>query len=1082
MSGILLFTDPHFGANGNSQLIRDSQTKFFDEVFFPYIKSNDIRQVICCGDFFDTRTSVDVNTLNYGKKFLERFRDINCNLTIVLGNHDIYFKDHRKVNSLNPIAKNMPNIEIIWEKPVVRVFNSKLWLLMPWVTQEDKAGIAEYLERTDIDYCAGHFDIIGFEMTKGHTAEKGMSVKDFSKFKQVYSGHYHKPQTQGNITYIGSLYQMNWGDSGQTHGFWHINGDSKFITNDVSSRFVKIRDSEIKNIKTNDIVRVYMDNTDTEKDIKTRVDQISKITPNVEVIMVPTISGDDAETIEHSADKNITQLIDEYVDTISLPADLKSSRLKNITKMIYQDACVKLGGVTEDIHSDTGRLVFEEITLKNFKAFGNKVSKVSFKSGTVTRIVGINGAGKSTIIDAIFTCLYGKSMHGVNLTELVNDTNRKECLLTVTFSKGGKSYRIERGIAPARLDIFIDGVKKDAAAKKSDDQEFIEELIGMRRHTFRNVIVLSEDLSQYFMELEASEQRSIVEELLNVRIFTIMQTVLKEYSSEINSIKASEKLNIVKAQERLNSETLSYTQRKSMAEQLHNKRNESIREAKEKLLTLEVEKEMLESVTGDKASLELEFDDINIHVENLKLKKQRIEQSVLDYGKAQAAKETAIALQSMAHNRAASEEQVINGSIDKKRQEIETLKTKIDEYEKIIYGLGDPAFSVHRMEEECSSLQSSIADTKIRIKETQNISDLIDAGKCPTCGREDFETEEYETVEKLPEFKTRLAALEKELVTYKNSLSSYEKDVQTLVFTEKLLKEAKTNLGIRKEELDILLRKVSIAMEVSSAELIKLEEANSIELPEYPNVDTVEISRKITDGIVKLSEINSQINAIDQASYKLELVNSQLLQYKQQLDKSTKEIPPPIPQVTELDIFKNDITDAQKNVDKAEMQEKYLVIIKKDILSDSGIKSHIVTAYLPYLNSRINYYLDLFDLPIRFDFDGSLEPKITARYNEECSFMRFSAGQRNRINLAIAMAFSDLARRKSTIHSNALFMDEVLDAHLDEAGANAVLDIIKQKAVSEGMCVFLASHRPRGMEGFDAELLIERTGGFSNIC
>jgi DNA repair exonuclease SbcCD ATPase subunit len=179
-------------------------------------------------------------------------------------------------------------------------------------------------------------------------------------------------------------------------------------------------------------------------------------------------------------------------------------------------------------------LKIEKIRWRNFLSTGNTFTEVDLLRHNTTLITGENGAGKTTMLDALTFVLFGKPYRNINIPQLVNSINEKDCLVEIWFSVGGSSYQVRRGLAPKVFEIFKDGKLVDVCANSKDYQKVLEEqILKFNQKSFCQVVILGSTNYVPFMRLTAADRRSIVESLLDISIFSTMNVLLKERQATI---------------------------------------------------------------------------------------------------------------------------------------------------------------------------------------------------------------------------------------------------------------------------------------------------------------------------------------------------------------------------------------------------------------------------------------------------------------------------------------------------------------------------------------------------------------------
>ena len=179
-------------------------------------------------------------------------------------------------------------------------------------------------------------------------------------------------------------------------------------------------------------------------------------------------------------------------------------------------------------------ILFEKIRWKNFLSTGNQYTEISFTEHPTNLIIGTNGAGKSTLLDALTFSLFGKPFRKINKPQLVNTVNEKDCNVEVEFSIGNTKWKVVRGIKPNVFEIFRDGNALNQSAAALDQQKWFEQnVIKMNYKSFTQIVILGSSTFVPFMQLTATNRRDVIEDLLDIRIFSSMNNLMKDKIREV---------------------------------------------------------------------------------------------------------------------------------------------------------------------------------------------------------------------------------------------------------------------------------------------------------------------------------------------------------------------------------------------------------------------------------------------------------------------------------------------------------------------------------------------------------------------
>lgn len=353
MSKLVILGDTHIGARSDSLHFHKYFEKFYSESFIPFLLENNITTVIQLGDLFDRRKYINFLSLTESRRYLfDVLKENNINLITLLGNHDLYWKESLTVSSTNLLLKDYDNILIIDTPQEIKIDNISLCII-PWICKENYQECIDIINSSKSHVCFGHFEISGFSMYRGVESHGGLDSSIFDKFDSTFSGHYHHRSTKGNITYVGTPYEMTWQDYNDPRGFHVYDLETRkltFIENEFNM-FHKISYDDtliteqnngytdpniLKNFREK-YVKVVVKNKTNPYLFDTFISALYSVNP-IDVTIIEDIYEileEDFESIDEAEDT--LTILGKYIDNVKT-ADIDSSRLKSIMRGLYEQA------------------------------------------------------------------------------------------------------------------------------------------------------------------------------------------------------------------------------------------------------------------------------------------------------------------------------------------------------------------------------------------------------------------------------------------------------------------------------------------------------------------------------------------------------------------------------------------------------------------------------------------------------------------------------------------------------------------------------------------------------------------------
>ena len=346
---IALITDTHWGVRNDSTHFLDYFQNYYENEFFPKLEKEGITTIIHLGDIVDRRKYINYVTLRRMKDvFIDECEKRGIDLHVIVGNHDVPFKDTNEYNSMNELFDNTS--VNYYSKPKTVSFDGHDILLMPWINNQNYDHAIETMDKTTAQVMFGHLEIAGCLMNVGMPNPHGMKVSDFDKFDLVCSGHFHHKSTTKNVEYLGCPYELTWADFNDAKGFHIYNTETRdleFIRN-PNSMFKKVFYSDDN--KTVDevldfgfdgykgvYVKVIKQTVDNPYWFDLFMDKLYKADPIHIQIVEDHLNLDleDDEDIVNEA-KDIMTIMSKYID--SYPETVPKVKLDQLMKELYNEA------------------------------------------------------------------------------------------------------------------------------------------------------------------------------------------------------------------------------------------------------------------------------------------------------------------------------------------------------------------------------------------------------------------------------------------------------------------------------------------------------------------------------------------------------------------------------------------------------------------------------------------------------------------------------------------------------------------------------------------------------------------------
>ena len=439
-------------------------------------------------------------------------------------------------------------------------------------------------------------------------------------------------------------------------------------------------------------------------------------------------------------------------------------------------------------------ITFKKIRWKNFLSTGNQWTEVLLDEHRNTMIIGTNGAGKSTILDALTFSLFNKPFRKINKPQLVNSVNEKDCQVEVEFDIKNKEYKIVRGLKPAKFEIWIDGELQDQDASAVDQQKKLEQnILKLNFKSFTQIVILGSSTFVPFMQLPTAHRREVIEDLLDIKIFSSMNVLIKDKIRSIREETRTLELKRDSLKDKLKMQ-------KEFIEQIEQSSKNDIKEKKEQIKNIAEEANKY-IITNTRLVEEIDdLERVNVWTPDT-LKKLTSLRTKIQTKRETVNEETVFfndhsvcptCTQSIEEEFRLNRIGTLNASIEKLNEGLTDLDSKIEEEEK-------RESQYNELSKEVTSLNNEVSQNTVRVsglqRQCRNLESEIQRITDQLANR----NSEHE---KLNDFNETLQGVYEDLATKTESVQNHD-------FAYSLLKDGGVKTKIIKQYLPLINKQVN---------------------------------------------------------------------------------------------------------------------------------------------------------------------------------------------------------------------------------------------------------------------------------
>lgn len=350
----LFIGDLHAGIHNNSIDFMDYQLSVFEKEIIPYCTNHGIKLVVFVGDFFDNRKTTNTMTLhNFRTRVIEVLHAMGISCIIILGNHDLYFRDSVDISTVQEFFSNRYKGVFVITKPMSTRVGGSVIDFIPWICKENNDQIMQFISKSTANVAIGHFELTGFKFDKkGMVCDGGLSPKVLKNYERVYSGHFHGESEQGNIKYLGVPYQLTASDIDDPKGFYVFDDVARtveFIPSELKM-FYQVEYDETQKVKLNindfakyknAVVKLIVINKKSNAAFAKYRDMFHQVgVLKLNIVEVEDVQYDSNTLVTVAEAEDTEQLISDSVANVTA-VDVDPKRLRVLMKDIYTRALDK---------------------------------------------------------------------------------------------------------------------------------------------------------------------------------------------------------------------------------------------------------------------------------------------------------------------------------------------------------------------------------------------------------------------------------------------------------------------------------------------------------------------------------------------------------------------------------------------------------------------------------------------------------------------------------------------------------------------------------------------------------------------